>query len=288
MWDGIGGILKSYLRRVNVRYLTYAENRNGEIGLVENPVLCDGGRILTAKHVYQQLEARFGSEEWAKNAEEKVRAISRFVLHFAPEDEGGIVRHGATAEYERIEDITKSYQYFMRRGGEVLVRRHSCWCLACLHCVMTGPEALSLNYETPGCARGDCDSALYEYANRTCRVRSGPGSDAPNELARKRGHDLAAKLSPGGGDWVLVEAYDEDADGDEVWLGRTVGSPRLGGNACQKQTNEDNVPRRRVAQHSLRQRGLCHRGGVVRALAHRPRPPHLCPRRRCGVRHQLH
>ena len=112
----------------------------------------------------------------------------------------------------------------------------SCWCLACLHCAMSGPEALSSDYVTPDCERGVCDRALYEYTNRTCRVRSGPGADAPNKRARKHGHDLAAKLSPGGGEWVLVEAYDEDADGDEVWLGRTVTSPRLDGGACQKQT----------------------------------------------------
>ena len=45
-------------------------------------MLCDGGRIRTAEHVYQQLERSFGTEAWRQTAEEKARAISRFSFKF--------------------------------------------------------------------------------------------------------------------------------------------------------------------------------------------------------------
>ena len=61
VWDGIGGILKGYLRRVNVRFLAWNPNVDDP---ERNPVLCDDGRIRTAEHVYQQLERSFGTEAW--------------------------------------------------------------------------------------------------------------------------------------------------------------------------------------------------------------------------------
>ena len=79
VWDGIGGILKGYLRRVNVRFLAWNPNVDDP---ERNPVLCDDGRIRTAEHVYQQLERSFGSAAWRLKAEEKTRAISRFSFKF--------------------------------------------------------------------------------------------------------------------------------------------------------------------------------------------------------------
>ena len=55
--------------------------------------------------------------------------------------------------YERIEGITRSYQYYMIKEGDVLVRRHSCWCLACMQAAMSGHSGLSSEYVTQGCAR---------------------------------------------------------------------------------------------------------------------------------------
>ena len=122
-----------------MRYLTWEEHKNDKDSAgFENPVLCDGGRILTATHVHQQLERHFGSEEWRARAEEKCRAISRFVLHFVVSKASAgvtfpvIVRPANDVTFERIEDITRSYQYLMIKEGELLVRRHSCWCLRCL------------------------------------------------------------------------------------------------------------------------------------------------------------
>ena len=53
------GLLKGYLWRVNVRFLAWNPNVDGPS---KNPVLCDGGRIRTAEHVFQQLERSFGDE----------------------------------------------------------------------------------------------------------------------------------------------------------------------------------------------------------------------------------
>ena len=55
-----------------------------------------------------------------------------------------------------------------------------------------------------------------------------------NDRARLRGHELAAGLDVDGGQFVLVEAYDEDDDGDVMWLGRTVAVDRFGKKCCKK------------------------------------------------------
>jgi len=256
VWDGIGGILKSYLRRVNVRYLVWEEHKNDKDNAFENPVLCDGGRILTATHVHQQLERHFGTQEWRTRAEEKCRAISCFVLHFVVSKASGgntfpvIERPPPLKDvtFERIEAITKSYQYFMIMDGELLVRRHSCWCLRCTQCALVGPVGTTEDYKVVGCARGVDDSVLYEYSNKNCRIKRGVGVGGPDEVARKHGHQVAAALDTRGGrngrggpngdvgQLVLVEAFDDNGSGDVVWLGRTVAVQRFGGKCCQKQT----------------------------------------------------
>ena len=44
----------------------------------------------------------------------------------------------------------------------------------------------------------------------------------PDKRARELGIKLSSDLSAGGGQWVLFEAFHEDDDGDEVWLGKTA------------------------------------------------------------------
>jgi hypothetical protein len=90
----------------------------------------------------------------------------------------------------------------------------------CTQCALTGHAALSSDYRIGQCVRGVADPELYEYTNRNCRVKNGTGVGGPDERARVHGHQLAVKLDEGGGQWVLVEAFDEDGDGDEVWLAR--------------------------------------------------------------------
>ena len=140
--------------------------------------------------------------------------------------------------YERIEGITRSYQYYMIKEGDVLVRRHSCWCLACMQAAMSGHAGLSSEYVTEGCGRGASNPHLYEYANKNCRVKQGAGVGGPDELARRHGHETAAELAVAGGQWVLVEAFDEDEFGDEVWLGRTVPLQRFGGKCCRQMSKK--------------------------------------------------
>jgi len=93
---------------------------------------------------------------------------------------------------------------------------------------------LSSEYVTEGCGRGASNPHLYEYANKNCRVKQGAGVGGPDELARRHGHETAAELAVAGGQWVLVEAFDEDEFGDEVWLGRTVPLQRFGGKCCRR------------------------------------------------------
>ena len=83
-------------------------------------MLCDGGRIRTAEHVYQQLERPFGTEAWRQTAEEKARAISRFSFKFMTNRD--IARPTSQAVYERVKGISRSYQYLMIKEDEVLGR----------------------------------------------------------------------------------------------------------------------------------------------------------------------
>jgi len=55
-------MLKSYLRRVNVQYLAWNPNKES----LKNSVTCDGGRILTALHVHQQLDGHLALKSGAK------------------------------------------------------------------------------------------------------------------------------------------------------------------------------------------------------------------------------
>ena len=97
---------------------------------------------------------------------------------------------------------------------------------------------LSSEYVTEGCGRGASNPHLYEYANKNCRVKQGAGVGGPDELARRHGHETAAELAVAGGQWVLVEAFDEDEFGDEVWLGRTVPLQRFGGKCCRQMSKK--------------------------------------------------
>ena len=69
-------------------------------------------------------------------------------------------------------------------------------------------------------------------------MKNGTGVGGPDERARVHGHQLAAKLDERGGQWVLVEAFDEDGDGDEVWLARTVPAAPLDEKCCRRTTKQ--------------------------------------------------
>ena len=79
----------------------------------------------------------------------------------------------------------------MIKEDDVLVRRHSCWCLPCLQAAMVGRAALTSNYVTEGCARSVADEGLYEYANKNFRAKQGAG--AGDLDARARGAGAASR-----------------------------------------------------------------------------------------------
>ena len=102
---------------------------------------------------------------------------------------------------------------------------------------MFGPGALASTFKIDGCKRGASDKDLYEYENSSCRVLDGSSVGDANDRARLRGHKLAAGLDVDGGQFVLVEAYDEDDDGDVMWLGRTVAVDRFGKKCCKEMSH---------------------------------------------------
>ena len=237
-WDGPGSILKGHLIKVNVRYLTWEQEMTKKPK--GNPILSDTGKIQTAEDVAQQLQRTFATEAWRQKANRKERApVSRFEVYYVPSSGVMALRpKGKKAvKYDRIVGISKSYQYFVLKAGAVAMRRHSCWCEACLRTAMFGPSALASTFEIDGCKRGASDKGLYEYENRSCRVLDGSSVGDANDRARLRGHKLAAGLDVDGGQFVLVEAYDEDDDGDVMWLGRTVAVDRFGKKCCKEMSH---------------------------------------------------
>ena len=75
---------------------------------------------------------------------------------------------------------------------------------------------------------------LYRWRNASCRAKTGPGASSPDKRARKQGRKLAVGAKPG--QWVLVEAFNDDVD--EMWLGKTVAFGAFGTEASCKLHNE--------------------------------------------------
>ena len=65
--------------------------------------------------------------------------------------------------FEKLEGIKSTYQFFMLKPGEVLMRIPACWCSACFDVAERGPSrgtALGSYYTATDCSRpGD---ELYE------------------------------------------------------------------------------------------------------------------------------
>ena len=60
----------------------------------------------------------------------------------------------------------------------------------------------------------------------------GAGVGELDERASARGHELAPQLDENGDEFILVEAFDEDKDGDVMWLAKTVPVERFDGECC--------------------------------------------------------
>jgi hypothetical protein len=189
--------------------------------------------MASAEECCSAWKSHFETDKWRAEAAVSARKVKAFFFHWGAE--GAIFRPAADKQFDRLVGISSSYQYFMLREGEVLMRTYSCWCPACLDVAVAGPGVgtrLNSRYEVHECAKGA--DPLYRWRNASCRAKIGPGASSPDKRAREQGHKLAVGAKPGR--WVLVEAFNDEVD--EMWLGRTVAFGAFGSDACCKQHNE--------------------------------------------------
>jgi hypothetical protein len=225
VWDGLGGMLKQWLRKRSASALSFMHRLD-----METPI-----SVKSAKDCFEAWKSHFESEQWRARAREQEKGVTAFYFHWADDDDDAherIMRPLTKSVHATIEGISSSYQFFMfKEKAEVLMRGHSCWCEGCF-AVATAPASdltshLNENYVSLNCVRR-AHVAFYEWANKSCRIIAGPGADHLDQRAKDHGHQLAAGLR--NGDWVLIENYADDED--EVWLGRTVPFFRHGDSKC--------------------------------------------------------
>ena len=159
---------------------------------------------------------------WRQQQRSEKKPISAMHFHWVTSADIYRPDKGAV-EYDCVEGISSSYQYFMLRQGGVLIRNHSCWCRACFKVAMGGPGAgratsgLDADYGVHECVHAT--EEFYEWSNKSCRCIRGGDAAGPDERARGRGEELASQgVIPG--QWVLVESYADDDE--EMWLGKTA------------------------------------------------------------------
>lgn len=188
------------------------------------------GLMASAHECFEAWRSHFETDAWRADAKGSMRSVSAIYFHWA--GEGAISRPVTDVQFERLVGISSSYQYFMLREGEVLMRPHSCWCPACFDVAVAGPgrgTRLTSEYEVRGCAK--TGNSFYAWHNGNCRAKSGVEASSPDQRARERGHTLAAAgLEPG--QWVLVEAFCDCED--EMWLGKTLSFGEFDRGSCCK------------------------------------------------------
>jgi hypothetical protein len=185
--------------------------------------------LRTPEDCFKAWRNHFESEEKREAQLTNHDALSAYYFHWA--GDADIKRPTTDVKFDCLNGILLTYQYFVLREGEVLMRAHSCWCLACLQSAMAGPggdTTLTSNYTVPNCSR--FHEQLYQWHNASCRAIAGSEVGCPDKRAREHGHSIAkGGLVPG--QWILAEAYNDKED--ELWLGKTV--PLPGSRSCCKQ-----------------------------------------------------
>ena len=188
------------------------------------------GLMASAEECYLAWRSHFETEEWREHAVAFKAAVT--AIYFLWAGEGAIVRPATDVQFDTLVGISSSYQYFMLREGEVLMRPHSCWCPACFDVAVAGPGAgtrLPTDYVVVRCAKAG--NPFYEWCNASCRAKTGADAGSPDLRARTHGRSIAAAgLEPG--QWVLVEAFGDDED--EMWLGKTLAFGHFGQDSCCK------------------------------------------------------
>ena len=210
VWDGIGGMLKQFLRKI----INGSQHH-------EDLVKTTSGRLASPFDCYEQLKYQFQSEKWkAKRAGmKKATRIREFTFIWAgPAD---IVRPKPfhPARFHRIHGIQSHYQYLsLQCKGKMAVRENSCWCNACTAVALSGPSAEFLSHELKctGCKRGEDE--LYQYRESNCHMLEGVGAGALAHRAGTDGNKLASG-GIGGGEWVLFEVV--SGGRSDLWLGKT-------------------------------------------------------------------
>jgi hypothetical protein len=226
-YDGLGGILKNWIVQRKVLRLSFDPNDPTMRCPAATPET--EGLMASAEECCSAWKNYFETDEWRADAAVSARKVKAFFFHWGAE--GAIVRPASDKQFDRLVGISSSYQYFMLREGEVLMRSYSCWCPACFDVAVAGPGVgtrLNSQYEVYECAY-EADP-LYRWRNASFRAKTGPGASSPDQRAREQGRTLTVRARPG--QWVLVEAFNDEVD--KMWLRKTVAFGAFGTDACCK------------------------------------------------------
>jgi len=155
-WDGLGGMLKQWVRRRMVSALAYDDNDDME-GAVRCPIVTVPGAVQCPEERYEAWKAHFGSVEYTAAALWEGKAVSAFFFHWA--GQGDMCQRSKSSRASRARTSSSC----MLKPGEVLMRTPACWCSACFDVAERGPSrgtALGSYYTATDCSRpGD---ELYE------------------------------------------------------------------------------------------------------------------------------
>jgi len=238
-WDGLGGMLKQWIRQRKLSKLSVDPNEaavrlpveDSDDEDADDDDANEGNLLASADACYKKWKSHFETEDWRRSAKDAKRSVNAIYFHWAGLND--IKRPKTNEEFDCLEGISSSYQFLMLREGNVLMRKHSCWCQECFNVAMRD-TLLSSNADYPvaGCDRAQ--SSFYQWSHKSCRAKTGGSAASLEKRARTHGHELASQLTREGGEWVLAEATNDEED--LLWLGRTVAFSNFDGACYEKHT----------------------------------------------------
>jgi len=173
-------MLKGWMKQQKLSALSVDPNELTASGAQPATKSC----LVSAEECYRAWQSHFDTDAW--RAAHSTRAVSAIYFHWA--GEGAIQRPATDVQFDRLTGLSSSYQYFMLREGEVLMRPYSCWCPACFIVAEAGPgcgTGLTSTYEVPGCIK--TGNPFYSWRNASCRAKSGAEASSPDKRAREHG-----------------------------------------------------------------------------------------------------
>ena len=179
-WDGIAGMLKSWLRRT----------------ALEQPMdKVDRG----PKDCADRLRDHFETDKWREDHSDGT--INQIVVPWTPEDviqrpshyerssTDTVVHSTRSTEVAPLKGATQNYSYCMLGDGRVGVRRYTCWCKACLGCngrIIEEGTAAAPTARVDGCAsvmrRVHLELTDAAGARRTRAMRFNSGESIARDL----------------------------------------------------------------------------------------------------------